>query len=107
MPACYTGMIARKEGATVSQRQDAQEAIEFDEFVANAPAIFEQIEQRHQAVTVRRKGKLYVLRPKATRRSRHSAFTENDSIFSLAGKGMSAEPTDIRHHKDEYLAKAY
>ena|SRR5579863_8795593 len=91
----------------MSQRQEAQEAIDFDEFVANAQTIFEQIEQRHPAVTVRRKGKLYVLRPKGARRVRRRPFTENDSIFEFAGKGMSAEPSDIRNHKDEYLADAY
>ena len=91
----------------MSQRQEAQETIDFDEFVANAPAIFERIEQRHQGVIVRRAGKLYVLRPKAARQSRRRVFSESDSIFALAGKGMSAVPTDVRNHKDEYLAEAY
>ena len=84
-----------------------QDAIEFDELIANAAAIFEEIERRHEGIVVRRQGKLYLLRPKTARRRKPRGFSENDSIFELAGKGMSAEPTDVRHHKDEYLAEAY
>jgi hypothetical protein len=84
-----------------------QDAIEFDELIANAAAIFEEIERRHEGIVVRRQGKLYLLRPKTARRQKRRGFSENDSIFELAGKGMSAEPTDIRNHKDEYLAEAY
>lgn len=88
------------------QPQEAEEAIDFEELVANAAAIFAQIEQRRRRVVVRREGKLYVLRPKGAHRSKRHGFSENDSIFELAGKGVSAEPTDVRHHKDEYLANA-
>jgi hypothetical protein len=56
---------------------------------------------------VRREGKLYVLRPKTARRRKRAHFSESDSLFQLAGAGTSAKPTDVRHHKDEYLAEAY
>jgi hypothetical protein len=97
-------MTAWKERITMRQ---PQEAIEFEEFLANAPAIFEEIERRHGGIVVRREGKLYLLRPKAARRSKRRGFSENDSIFELVGKGKSAEPTDVRLHKDEYLAEAH
>jgi len=97
-------MTEWKEGSAMRQLQDA---IDFEELVANAAAIFEEIERRHEGIIVRRQGKLYLLRPKATRRQKRRGFSESDSIFELAGKGMSAEPTDIRHHEDEYLAETY
>jgi hypothetical protein len=91
-------MTQWKEGFPMRQ---PQEGIDVDELVANAPAIFAEIERRHEGIVVRRAGKLYQLRPKAPQRSRRRAFSENDSIFQLAGKGMSAEPTDVRNQKDE------
>jgi hypothetical protein len=32
---------------------------------------------------------------------------ENDSLWNIVGLGRTAAPTDIRHHKDDYLADAY
>ncbi len=84
-----------------------REAIEFDELVSNAAAVFEEIEHRHEGAVVRREGKLYVLRPKTTHRRKRAHFSESDGLFQLAGAGASVVPTDVRHHKDEYLAEAY
>lgn len=81
-------------------------SIDFAELVRNAAAIFDEMERRHGGVIVRRAGKRYSLRPRATRGRKREPFSESDSLFQLAGKGASAEPTDIRHHKDEYVADA-
>ncbi len=87
--------------------QSERDVIDFDDLVSNAAAVFEEIEQRHEGVVVRREGKLYVLRPKTMRRRKRAHFSESDSLFQLAGAGASAVPTDVRRHKDEYLAEAY
>jgi hypothetical protein len=36
-----------------------------------------------------------------------TASAERDSILNIIGIGESAEPTDIAHHKHEYVAEAY
>ncbi len=46
-------------------------------------------------------------RPKGPRRRASSTAAERDSILNIIGIGESAVPTDIAHHKDEYLAEAY
>jgi hypothetical protein len=40
-------------------------------------------------------------------RSRAQQPRERDSILNIIGIGESTEPTDIAHHKREYLADAY
>jgi len=42
------------------------------------------------------------------RRAPHSSSaSERDSILNIIGIGESAEPTDIAHHEQQYLAEAY
>ena len=85
----------------------AEKPIQFDEFLANAPAIFERMEREQTGVLVERAGTVYALRPKAKRARRPKHFTERDSLFRLAGIGHSAEPTNIAEHKHDYLADAF
>ncbi len=40
-------------------------------------------------------------------RPSEAARAEHDCILNIIGIGESAEPTDIAHHKREYLADAY
>ena len=87
--------------------QAENKPIQFDEFVTNAATILEDIEAEGKGVLIEWRGKVYTVRPKSRRRSHKRAqFTEEDSIFKLAGAGRSAEPTDIAKHKHDYLADA-
>lgn len=84
-----------------------KEPIQFDEFITNAAAILEGMEVGGKGVLIEWRGKVYTIRPKSRRnRHKHAQFTEEDSIFKLAGAGRSAEPTDIAKHKHDYLAEA-
>jgi hypothetical protein len=41
------------------------------------------------------------------KRTRGRAMSTDDPLWKLVGTGESAEPTDIKTHKDEYLGEAY
>ena len=75
------------------------------------------------AETVARSGRPHVLRqgdvvvaeirpPRARRdtnprRRQTQSVPERDALLGMIGLGASKEPTDIAHHKREYLAEAY
>lgn len=85
----------------------AEKPIQFDEFLANAPAIFERMEREQTGVLVERAGTVYALRPKAKRARRPKHFTERDSLFNIVGMMKSGGPGDVSTNKHAYLADAY
>ena len=48
-----------------------------------------------------------VTRRRTTRPRRQPTDEERDTLLNIIGIGASAEPTDIAHHEQEYLAEAY
>jgi hypothetical protein len=93
-----------KESPTV---EADEKPLQFDEFVSNAPTIFDAIEEHGGSVLIEWRGRLFSVRSKVKRHAKKSPrFRENDSLFKLAGAGRSAEPTDVARHKHDYLADA-
>lgn len=85
----------------------ARKHITYEEFIANAGAIFDQVAAEGTSLLVERDGHVFAIVPRTKRRQRKThRFTREDSLFDLAGAGSSAEPTDIARHKDDYIADA-
>lgn len=85
----------------------ARKRVAYEEFIANAGAIFDQVAAEGTGLLVERDGQVFEIVPRVKRRPRKThKFTPEDSLFSLAGAGSSAEPTDIAKHKDDYIADA-
>lgn len=85
----------------------ARKHITYEDFIANAGAIFDEVAADGTHLLVERNGQVFEIVPRTKRRQRKSLkFTLEDSLFSLAGAGSSAEPTDIAKHKDDYIADA-
>lgn len=81
--------------------------IQFEEFAANLSAVFDQVERQEEPIAVERGGRLFVLRPKARRRTRKPRhFSLDDPLFDIIGIGRSTGPTDVSSNKHKYIADA-
>ena len=89
-------------------------AVQFEEFITNAPSIFSQIEKGGKGVLVEHEGELFSLkkvsklnRSKKGIKTRNRAITPDDSILGIIGIGRSHGSTDTSENHHEYLADAY
>lgn len=83
--------------------------IPFDEFIRDAPALFNDMERDGQPVVIERAGKSFTLRPtRARRRKKTGIILPDDPLWELVGAGSSGEPNnDVARNKYKYLADAY
>ena len=80
--------------------------IQFDEFLQEAPTIFDEVETSGEEVVVEWHGKLFSIRPKHAPKPRgRRHFGPNDSLFGLIGVGTSGNQ-DVSTRKHKYLADA-
>lgn len=81
--------------------------IPFEEFVANASAIFDELASG-STVVVERGGGMYSLSERRARRRRKTGVIEpGDSMFDMMGMVSTTGPTDVSANKHQYLADAY
>ncbi|MGH2505436.1 MAG: hypothetical protein ACRDID_23230 [Ktedonobacterales bacterium] len=89
------------------EREPAEQPVPFDQFLADAAAIFDEV-AAGKRVVVQRDGQLVRLspaRPRAKRRPRH--LTPDDPLWALVGAGDSGEPNnDVARDKYRYIADA-
>ncbi len=80
--------------------------LHFDEFIHDAPTIFDEVETSGEEVVVERHGKLFSIRPKRTPKSRGKQhFGPDDALFGLIGVASSGTQ-DVSARKHKYLADA-
>jgi hypothetical protein len=80
--------------------------IQFDEFLQEAPTIFDEVETSGEEVVVEWHGKLFSIRPKRGSKQRsRKHFNPDDSLFGLIGVGASGIQ-DVSAQKHKYLADA-
>ena len=80
--------------------------LQFDEFMNEAPTIFDEVETSGEEIVVERHGKLFSIRPKRAPKPRGKQhFGPNDSLFGLVGIGSSGSQ-DVSAQKHKYLADA-
>lgn len=80
--------------------------IQFDEFLQEAPTIFDEVETSGEEVVVEWHGKLFSIRPKQVPKPRgRRHFGPNDSLFGLIGVGSTSNQ-DVSTDKYKYLADA-
>jgi hypothetical protein len=97
-----------------NQADEAQgtECVQFDEFLANAAALFDEAASGKR-ITVERNGERFRLVPmrrrsgtRGRRKPRH--FTLDDPLWGIVGIARSRDPnTDVSSNKHKYLADAY
>jgi len=81
-------------------------SLQFEEFVAQAPSIFDQVEASGNEVVVERHGRLFSVKPKSPRKARTKRhFGPDDSLLDVIGIGHSGQH-DVSAHKHDYLAGA-
>ncbi|MGH2501252.1 MAG: hypothetical protein ACRDID_01930, partial [Ktedonobacterales bacterium] len=88
------------------KKDQTTQPILFDEFVTNAPTIFDQVAAGKQ-VTVERGNQLVRLsrvRRANKRAQRH--FSADDALWDIVGTGRSTGPTEVSSDKHRYLANA-
>lgn len=86
--------------------EPAEQPVPFEQFIAAAAAIFDEVAAGKQVV-VQRDGQLVRLSParkRAKRRPRH--FSMDDPLWDIVGIGRSTGPTDVASNKHTYLADA-
>ena len=81
------------------------EAVRFEDFVTNAPALFDEAEAGKD-ITVERNGALFRLAPVRPSRRRRRRLSANDPLFDIVGIGRSHGPTDVSGNKRHYLSDA-
>lgn len=88
------------------QDEQTPQPIQFDEFVTNAPTIFDEVAAGKQ-VTVERGNQLVRLSRvhRANRRAQRH-FSADDPLWDIVGAGHSTGPTDVSSHKHHYLTNA-
>lgn len=80
--------------------------IEFDDFIAHAAVIFDEIAAGKQVV-VQRDGQLVRLTPARHRNKRAPRrFSMDNPLWEIAGIGRSDSATDVSENKHKYLAEA-
>jgi hypothetical protein len=80
--------------------------IQFDEFLQEAPTIFDEVETSGEEVVIGWHGKLFRIRPKrAPKPHGRKHFGPNDSLFGFIGVGSSGRQ-DLSAGKYKYLADA-
>ena len=79
----------------------------FEDFLTNAPSIFEGIEKDGRPVRVKRGKTVFAIVPEKRARRSRGILAPNDSLFDIIGIGESTGPTDTSSNKHKYLADAY
>ena len=80
--------------------------LQFDEFISDAPTVFDEVATSDEEVVVERGGKLFSIRRKKARKLRGKRqFSPDDSLFGMIGIGASGKH-DISTEKHKYLADA-
>ncbi len=88
------------------QSEQASQPVEFDEFVRNAQAIFDEVASGKQ-ITVERGNQLVRLsRVRQARKRAQRRFTADDPLWDIVGIGQSNGSTDVSSAKHTYLADA-
>ena len=88
-------------------REPAEQPVQFDEFITNAAAIFDEVAAGKQVV-VQRDGQLVRLSParkRAKRRPRHISM--DDPLWDIVGASSSGEPNNaVSRNIHKYIADA-
>ena len=80
--------------------------LQFDEFISDAPTVFDEVATSDEEVVVERGGKLFSIRRKKARKLRGKhRFGPDDSLFGMIGRGTSGKQ-DTSPEKHKYLADA-
>ena len=80
--------------------------LQFDEFISDAPTVFDEVATSNEEVVIERGGKLFSIRRKKARKLRGKRqFSPDDSLFDMIGIGASGKH-DISTEKHKYLADA-
>ena len=81
--------------------------VPFDEFIRDAPALFDDMERDGQPVVVERAGKLFTLRPPRTRRRKKTGvILPDDPMWGLVGLFSTEPNNDVADNKHRYIADA-
>lgn len=86
----------------------ARKHVTYEEFIANADAIFDQVAADGTPVLVERGGHIFETVPPAKRRPRKTGILgPHDSMRDIIGMAETSGPTDVSENKHTYLADAY
>lgn len=86
----------------------ARKHITYEDFIANAGAIFDEVAAGGTHLLVEHGGQVFEIVPRAKRRSRKSGILgPRDSMRDIIGMAETSGPTDVSENKHRYLADAY
>lgn len=86
----------------------ARKHIAYEEFIANAAAIFDQVAAEGTGLLVERGGQVFEIVPRAKRGKRKTGILDpHDSMRDIIGMAETSGPTDVSENKHKYLADAY
>lgn len=85
----------------------ARKHITYEEFIANAGALFDQLAAEGTSLLVEREGHVFAILPRAERQQRKTGILgPHDSMRDFIGMAETSGPTDVSENKHTYLPRA-